>query len=58
MKTVLSLLENYLNGLDNEEQTIEALNRIKLFLHQRSPFKDEPVACVLWVTRAQVTANS
>ncbi len=31
MKTVLSLLENYLNGLDNEEQTIEALNRIKLF---------------------------
>ena len=31
MKTVLSLLENYLNGLDNEEQLIEALNRIKLF---------------------------
>ena len=57
MKTVLSLLENYLNGLDNEEQTIEALNRIKLFLHQRSPFKDEPVDCVLWVKRAQVTAN-
>lgn len=57
MKTVLSLLENYLNGLDNEEQIIEALNRIKLFLHQRSPFKDEPVDCVLWVKRAQVTAN-
>ena len=57
MKTVLSLLENYLNGLDNEEQTIEAPNRIKLFLHQRSPFKDEPVDCVLWVKRAQVTAN-
>ena len=36
MKTVLSLLENYLNGLDNEEQTIEALNRIKLFTSAQS----------------------
>lgn len=57
MKAVISLLENYLNGLDNEEQKIEAINRIKLFLHQHSPFKDEPVDCVLWIKRERVTAN-
>lgn len=56
IKSVLSSLEHYLTGLD-DEQKIETLNKIKLCLHQLSPFKNEPIDCVLWVKRKQVTAN-
>lgn len=40
-----------------EPQRIEALNRIRLALHQVSPFKSEPIDCVLWVPTDQVRAN-
>jgi hypothetical protein len=35
-----------LNGKDIDE-TIEIINELKLFLHQNSPLKSEPVDCVL-----------
>lgn len=38
-------------------ERIEALNKIKLALHAVSPFKDEPVDCVLWVENSKVDAN-
>jgi len=28
---------------------VEAINQVKLMLHAVSPFKNEPVDCVLWV---------
>ena len=31
------------------EDKIEAINEIKIELHKISPFKSEPVDCVLWV---------
>ncbi len=40
-----------------EEEKIEALNYIKKELHKVSPFKDEPVDCVLWVKGEEVEAN-
>ncbi len=39
------------------EQKVDAINRIKLKLHEISPFKSEPVDCVLWVKNQQVHAN-
>lgn len=39
------------------DQKVQAINEIKSALHEISPFKSEPVDCVLWVKSAQVSAN-
>lgn len=39
------------------EKKIETINDLKIKLHEISPFKDEPVDCVLWVKGEQVKAN-
>ena len=39
------------------KERIEAINEIKLELHNISPFKSEPVDCVLWVKADDVHAN-
>lgn len=38
-------------------ERVEALNKIKLALHEVSPFKNEPVDCVLWILADEVQAN-
>jgi ParB-like chromosome segregation protein Spo0J len=38
-------------------EKIDAINQIKIALHQISPFKNEPVDCVLWVQNDKVHAN-
>lgn len=45
-----------INQLD-EDGKIEAINEIKLQLHNASPLKGEPVDCVLWVKSDNVQAN-
>ena len=52
VKAVLSELE-----ILSEDERIEAINKIKLALHEISPMKDEPVDCVLWVSADTVEAN-
>lgn len=42
--------------LDDCER-IEAINQVKLALHEISPMRDEPVDCVLWVPADTVQAN-
>lgn len=49
-------LKDILCGKLIEEQ-INILNEIKLALHNNSPFRDEPVDCVLWVKFSEVMAN-
>jgi ParB-like chromosome segregation protein Spo0J len=49
------LLSN-LKGLDDKE-LIDAINNIKIKLHEISPFRGEPVDCVIWVKNEEVTAN-
>jgi hypothetical protein len=39
------------------QERIDALNRIRLALHQVSPLKNEPVDCVLWLPEQQVEPN-
>lgn len=36
---------------------IDAINRIRTSIHEISPFKNEPVDCVLWVKAETVEAN-
>lgn len=45
-----------LKDLPNNE-LIEAINEIKVALHDISPLKNEPVDCVLWVNADSVYAN-
>lgn len=47
---------DYITKLELSEQ-VEEINRIRLLLHAISPFKNEPVDCVLWVRNESVCAN-
>lgn len=49
-------LAGELSALPDDERIV-AINEIKLALHAASPFRDEPVDCVLWVPAATVEAN-
>ena len=40
-----------------EAERIDALNKARQALHEISPFRGEPVDCVLWVPADQVEAN-
>jgi ParB-like chromosome segregation protein Spo0J len=40
-----------------DESRIDAINEIRRALHEVSPFRDEPVDCVLWVPADSVEAN-
>jgi ParB-like chromosome segregation protein Spo0J len=42
----------------SEEDRIEAINQIRLALHEHSPMKDNPVDCVLWKKQEEIHANS
>jgi ParB-like chromosome segregation protein Spo0J len=46
-----------LNDL-NEDDRIDAINQIRLALHEHSPMKDNPVDCVLWIKQEEIHANS
>lgn len=50
-------LVRLLGALDTEE-CVEALNLVRKKLHEVSPFKNEPVDCVLWVRGERVHANA
>lgn len=41
----------------DDSSKIEALNHVRLQLHEVSPFRDEPVDCVQWVKGDDVQAN-
>lgn len=41
----------------SDEERIAVLNEVRWMLHEVSPFKDEPVDCVLWVNADTVEAN-
>jgi ParB-like chromosome segregation protein Spo0J len=55
MKQITQLV-SAIKKLKGEEQ-IEAINKAKLALHEISPFRAEPVDCVLWVKSSLVQAN-
>lgn len=47
----------YLLKIDDKDALISEINEIKKSIHEISPFKDEPVDCVLWVKNDEVSAN-
>ncbi len=55
MKAKQIILEE-LKGL-SLDQKVNYINEIKIVLHENSPFKTEPVDCVVWVKNNTVKAN-
>lgn len=53
------LIKNLVCGISalSFEEKINALNKIKMALREISPFKSEPVDCVIWVKGVDVFAN-
>lgn len=49
-------ITDYLNGLELDEK-VSAINYLRSSIHEISPFKSEPVDCVLWVKNESVFAN-
>lgn len=56
MKTQINQIIKEISSMQLDEK-IEAINEIKKMLHEISPFKSEPVDCVLWVKNINVYAN-
>lgn len=56
MGTLLEQLCAEISALPDEEK-VKALNKARQALHEISPFRGEPVDCVLWVPADQVEAN-
>ncbi len=56
-------IDNLLSKLKGEienlplDQKVEFLNKVKMEMHNISPFKSEPVDCVLWVKNENVRSN-
>lgn len=50
-------LINLINSIENFDEKVNAINEVKQHLHEISPFKTEPVDCVIWVKNDSVHAN-
>lgn len=49
-------MARYLQSLP-EDQRIEAINAFRQAIHEHSPFREQPVDCVLWIKQGEITAN-
>ncbi|GJL38311.1 ParB-like nuclease domain protein [Phytobacter ursingii] len=53
---LINEIEAFLAALPEEER-IEAINDFRRTLHAYSPFRDQPVDCVLWVKNDHISPN-
>lgn len=56
MNELLKKLCDEISVLDTENK-IKKINEIKKELHKISPFANEPVDCIIWVKKENITAN-
>ena len=53
---LINEMKNYLQSL-SEDKRIEAINAFRQAIHENSPFREQPVDCVLWIKQDEITAN-
>jgi hypothetical protein len=46
-----------INSIKDFDQKVDFINQLKEAIHDSSPFKNEPVDCVLWIKNTEVTRN-
>lgn len=58
-KLILESLKTTFKGFENlsTDEKVDIINSVKIYLHENSPMKTEPVDCVLWVKNDTVRAN-
>ena len=56
MNQIKEQIEKDLKGLDLKS-TVDYINELRQFIHDHSPFKNEPVDFVKWVVNENVVAN-
>lgn len=56
MEIIKKLIAEKLNGLDISRK-VDLINELREFIHENSPFKNEPVDFVKWVIQDNVVAN-
>lgn len=49
-------LTHFLSAL-SEEERIKAINEFRMAIHRVSPFRDQPVDCVLWIKNEHIAPN-
>ncbi|MGY5366863.1 IbrB-like domain-containing protein [Enterobacter oligotrophicus] len=49
-------INSYLGSL-SENERIEAINTFRQAIHENSPFREQPVDCVLWIKQDDIIAN-
>lgn len=55
-EAALDYLVSAIGGMSTEER-VEFINKAKIALHEVSPFKSEPVDCVVWIKNTTIKAN-
>ena len=53
---LITEMETYLQSL-SEEERINAINAFREAIHKHSPFREQPIDCVLWIRQDAITAN-
>lgn len=53
---LINELTHYLQSLPEEKQ-IEAINAFRQAIHEKSPFREQPIDCVLWIKQDDIIAN-
>lgn len=56
---ILNQLSKMFEGFEflETDDKVDIINSVKIFMHERSPMRSEPVDCVLWVKNDTVYAN-
>ena len=53
----VDIVRRYIDDATDLSTKVARLNEIKMAIHSVSPFKNEPVDCVLWIAKEEVVAN-
>ncbi|HAT6805109.1 TPA: ParB N-terminal domain-containing protein [Citrobacter freundii] len=54
---LLHRLDELLGSVQDISRKNDLMNQLKIIMHHHSPFRHEPVDCVLWVKAREVTAS-
>lgn len=54
---LISTIDVFFKKISNDSEKIKVLNQLRMHLHEYSPFRTEPIDCVIWVKAHSVVAN-
>lgn len=57
LNEIIEMLCDKISKMETIDEKVNALNEIRIKLHEVSPFKNEPCDCTLWVKQENVKAN-